>query len=325
MAEMEGPNESELLSPPADGITSVAFSPTSNFLLVSSWDKSVRLYDPVTNTLRVQHHHAGAVLDCCFSDTLHSFSGGLDKTLKTFNYADNVEDVLGTHDDAIRCVEYCPSSGLIATGSWDKTVKLWDTRSKTCVTTMNQLEKVYTMAVNGDKLIVGTKGRRVMIWDLRDPSKVEARRESTLKYETRCIRCFPNGQGYVLSSIEGRVAVEFFAPEAQKSKYAFKCHRTKESGVEVIYPVTAISFHPVHSTFATGGCDNLVNIWDAFNRKRLAQFHRYPSSISSLCFNCDGSMLAIASSYMMEDGEKENTPRNSVFIRYVSDLETKPK
>ena len=53
--------------------------------------------------------------------------------------------------------------------------------------------------------------------------------------------------GYVLSSIEGRVAVEFFdpSPEVQKKKYAFKCHRIKEDGTELIYPVNAISFHNV--------------------------------------------------------------------------------
>ena len=51
--------------------------------------------------------------------------------------------------------------------------------------------------------------------------------------------------GYVLSSIEGRVAVEFFdpSPEVQKKKYAFKCHRVREEGTELIYPVSAISFH----------------------------------------------------------------------------------
>ena len=54
--------------------------------------------------------------------------------------------------------------------------------------------------------------------------------------------------GYVLSSIEGRVAVEYFdpSPEVQKTKYAFKCHRIKESGMENIYPVNAISFHTVY-------------------------------------------------------------------------------
>jgi cell cycle arrest protein BUB3 len=49
-------------------------------------------------------------------------------------------------------------------------------------------------------------------------------------------------QGYALSSIEGRVAVEYLDtdPEVQKKKYAFKCHRIKEGGIEKIYPVNAI-------------------------------------------------------------------------------------
>lgn len=61
-------------------------------------------------------------------------------------------------------------------------------------------------------------------------------------------------QGYVLSSIEGRVAVEYLDPslEVQKKKYAFKCHRLKENGIEQVYPVNAISFHSIHNTFATG-------------------------------------------------------------------------
>lgn len=49
-------------------------------------------------------------------------------------------------------------------------------------------------------------------------------------------------KGYVLGSIEGRVAVEYLDtnPEVQKKKYAFKCHRIKEGGIEHIYPVNAI-------------------------------------------------------------------------------------
>lgn len=59
------------------------------------------------------------------------------------------------------------------------------------------------MSVCGDRLIVGTAGRRVLVWDLRNMGYVQQRRESNLKYQTRCIRSFPNKQGYVLSSIEG--------------------------------------------------------------------------------------------------------------------------
>jgi cell cycle arrest protein BUB3 len=102
-------------------------------------------------------------------------------------------------------------------------------------------------------------------------------------------------KNYIFTLKNGlRVAVEYLdpSPEVQKKKYAFKCHRVKESsGMELIYPVNAISFHRDYNTFATGGSDGLVNIWDGANKKRLCQFHKYPTSISSLCFSSDGTVL----------------------------------
>ncbi len=137
---------------------------------------------------------------------------------------------------------------------------------------------MYTLDTCDDKLVVGTADRQILIWNLRNMStSPEQIRESSLKYQTRCIRCFPNKQGFVLSSIEGRAAVEYFDmdPQVQRKKYAFKCHRIKENNTELIYPVNAIAFHTAHNTFATGGSDGMVNIWDGFNKKRLCQFHTY--------------------------------------------------
>ena len=71
-----------------------------------------------------------AVLDCCFADPGHSFSGGLDRVLLHSDLNTQQQTNLGCHEDAIRCVEYCPEVGLAVTGSWDKTVKLWDPRQK---------------------------------------------------------------------------------------------------------------------------------------------------------------------------------------------------
>ena len=34
--------------------------------------------------------------------------------------------------------------------------------------------------------------------------------ESALRHQTRCIRCLPDGEGYAVSSVEGRVALEWF-------------------------------------------------------------------------------------------------------------------
>jgi len=324
---IEKANETCLKNSPTDTISSIKFSPaTSNFLLAASWDSTLRLYDVTNNLQRHCFNEGGAVLDCCFSDTTHGFCGGLEKAVKCYDFNTSEVQVLGYHTAPIKCLEHCPETGLLITGSWDQTIKLWDPREKQCVGTHEQNERVYTMAISGDRVVVGTAGRKVMVWDLRNMGVVEQRRESSLKFQTRCIRAFPNKQGYVLSSIEGRVAVEYFDPsvEIQKKKYAFKCHRVKTEGVEYIYPVNAISFHKGYNTFATGGSDGFVNVWDGFNKKRLCQFHRYPTSVSSLSFSNDGSLLAIAVSYLNEEGDKEH-PDDAIYIRQVADAETKPK
>lgn len=122
--------------------------------------------------------------------------------------------------------------------------------------------------------------------------------------------------------------MEYLDPssEIQRKKYAFKCHRIKENnGEELIYPVNTIAFHNGYNTFATGGSDGFVNIWDGFNKKRLCQFHRYPTHISSLAFSPDGNTIAIASSTIYDmDNNKDNIP-NTIYIRTVTDQETKPK
>lgn len=100
-----------------------------------------------------------------------------------------------------------------------------------------------------------------------------------------------------------------------------QCHRSSD----LVYPVNAIAFHPIHGTFATGGCDGTVFTWDGENRKKLAQYTGFPSSIASLAFNFDGSLLAIASSYTFEQGEKPNHPPDEVYIRVPQEQEVRRK
>ena len=52
----------------------------------------------------------------------------------------------------------------------------------------------------------------------------------------------------------------------------------------------------MHGTFATGGSDGGVNLWDGANKKRLAALPQFPTSVAALAFNADGSKLAVASS-----------------------------
>lgn len=324
---MDADSEYELANPPSDGVSSLAFFST-NLLLVSSWDYTVNLYDVAKNTQLTSYRHSSAVLDCCFSDKSHAISGGLDQTVKIHDFETGNEKILGNHDKAVRKIKFSLLTGLVISGSWDNSIKLWDPRlARAEVASADQAGKVFAMDLSNEKLVVGTSNRHVFIWDVRNISEPLQQRESSLKYQTRAIATYPNHTGYALSSVEGRVAMEYFdpSPEVQKKKYAFKCHRKKDvDGVDVVYPVNSIAFHPSFGTFATGGCDGLVSVWDGENKKRLYQFRNYPAGISSLAFNFDGSLLAIASSYTFEEGEKDH-PADQIFIRTVSAAEMAPR
>jgi cell cycle arrest protein BUB3 len=57
------------------------------------------------------------------------------------------ESVLGSHDNAVRCVEYSNEVNVVLSGGWDGNVKMWDTRSSQCVGTLPQPDKVNTLFI----------------------------------------------------------------------------------------------------------------------------------------------------------------------------------
>lgn len=53
--------------------------------------------------------------------------------------------MVGSHDNAVRCVEYSNEINVVLSGGWDGNVKMWDTRSSKCVGTLPQPDKVCLM------------------------------------------------------------------------------------------------------------------------------------------------------------------------------------
>ena len=77
----------------------------------------------------------------------------------------------------------------------------------------------------------------------------------------------------------------------------------------------------------SGGGDGHVVTWDARNRKRITQYSQYPTSISALAFNFDGSRLAIASSYTYERGDlnENEQEKDRIYIRVIKTEEVEEK
>eukprot|EP00965_Chrysotila_dentata_P029205 971394-Pleurochrysis_carterae.AAC.4 len=341
-------NELQLADEPSDGITALRFARSSNALLVTSWDSTLRLYSDRGHRLTNKLVHSAPLLGCdFFIDDTHAISCCLDGLLSETELASGAVRRLGVHDSAASCVRFHPAANVAISGSWDKSLKLWDARqSNACASTVAQPDKVYSICCGEStslpQVVVAMAGRHLHILDLRQADTPLQMRESALKMQTRCVAQMPSGRGFAMGSVEGRVAIEYvdpspsvqvcdlhvargcLLPHAQKLRYAFKCHRATIEGKEVVYPVNAISFHPAMGTFATGGCDGIVSVWDGEHKKRICQFKRYHTSISALAFSRDGSHLAVAASSTYEKGYVGETS-NGIFVRRVSADEVRPR
>lgn len=349
----------ELADPPSDPISAVRFAPNSpTRLLVSSWDKHVYLYDianPSAASLVRKVEHRAPVLDVCFgADDDTAFSAGLDWDVNKINLTTGEKTVLSTHTKAVKSLAWSTKHSLLVSASWDSTlhVHLLDPDNHHCIShapsTIQLPSRSFSISMTDSKLVVAMASRQIAIYDLSAlrlltqqsaPShetsgenvlQVEPwqMRESSLKFMTRNVSCMPNDQGYACSSIEGRVGVEWFdaSPESQSRKYAFKCHRQTEADVDVVYPVNALAYHPVHQgTFASGGGDGFVVLWDGVTKRRIRQYQAYPASVAALAWSSDGKYLAVGVSPGFEEGKEDMEGPNHVFVRQLGENEAKGK
>lgn len=236
---------------------------------------------------------------------------------------------IGVHDAPVKAVRFLPNYNLVVSGGYDAKLQFWDTRSPTPAGALALPERVYAMdttrntAAAAHWLVVGCADRQVLAYDIRNPgSPLEKHRKpSPLKYQTRCISCFPDGTGFAIGSIEGRVGIHYLQDVPGKDSFAFKCHRQDSN----VYPVNAIAFQEHFGTFATVGSDGVINFWDKDQKQRLKGFPAIGRTIPCAAFNPAGNFFAYASSYDWSKGSGHVQAGNEIFVHPVLEEEIRPK
>jgi mRNA export factor len=277
----------------------------------------------------VTHEPNSSVLDCCFSaDGSTVFSGGTDKAVRMWQLngaapPNGVAQQIGVHDAPVKAVAFLPRTSLVVSGGWDRKLKFWDARSPNPVGVLDMPERVYAMDAKDNLLVVACGGRQIISYDVSGQPREHSRKDSPLKFQSRCITCFPDCTGFAVGSIEGRVAIHYLQKVQGKESFAFKCHRQDSN----VFAVNDICFHSQFGTFATVGADGVVNFWDKDNKQRLKGFPPIQRSISCANFNVHGNLFAYASSYDWSKGSTFHTPStpDEIFVHYVSEDECKPK
>eukprot|EP00871_Galdieria_phlegrea_P001015 jgi/Galph1/1914/GphlegSOOS_G611.1 len=336
-------SRTELYPPPSDGISKICFgtNASTSLLAASTWAGSLSVYETASGTLRVEYGKAQEhppLLDCCWVNEYDIVTANTSGQVLLYNLNSTLPAsgrIVGKHDLGVRCTQYASDISLVITGSWDCSIKGWDVRtpSEQSSFSVPVSGKVFAMTTYHYTSIVGTSKKKLEFFDLRRMERPWSVQDSPIKHQIRSIACSLDGKRFAVGSTEGRVAINplpisenhnlestISEKKNEDSGFSFKCHRQSAAGPDV----NAIEFHPIYGTFATGGADGIVNIWDAVSKKRITQLDRYPSSISSLSFHSDGTCLAIASSYTFEEGERDH-PSDALYLYQIRDYEVMPR
>eukprot|EP00051_Salpingoeca_urceolata_P001430 m.40932 g.40932 ORF g.40932 m.40932 type:complete len:682 (+) comp11419_c0_seq1:841-2886(+) len=220
-----------------DWVNSVTWSPDGTKLASASGDKTVRVYD--TNTgkeLVVLKGHSDWVQCVQWAPDgtrAASCAFEMDKSVRIWNLQKKkAEHTLVGHTDRVNSVAWSPDSSLVASGSDDKTIVVWDTTTgKQCNSFQHAFPvRALAWSPDGKHLACGI-GKLVVLYDL-EAGSVEAQKQGH-RAPVYSVAWSPNGQSVVSSSQDKSVRVWTLG----------KTEDEKSPGFQLDSPVHCVAWH----------------------------------------------------------------------------------
>jgi WD40 repeat protein len=141
------------------GVTSIAFSADGQWLVSGSYDRSVRLWNLNNGSLaNTFSGHTGTV----WTVAIHAdriASGGEDATVRLWRMTGEPLHVLKGHERNVWSIAFSPDGQLLASGSFDHTVKLWRTDTGTLARTLTgHKQAIVGVAYGPDGTLIASGG-----------------------------------------------------------------------------------------------------------------------------------------------------------------------
>jgi len=193
---------------------------------------------------------------------------------------------LTRHTDSVYSVVYSPDGLLLASGSIDGTVRIWDTR--TGEETMPPLRSgdiiasSVAFAPDGKTVASGTGSGVVCMWRLLD-SPTSLQRLSGHSDWVQSIAFSPNRP--LLASASSDHSVRLWSTSTGQQLTVLEGHAAD---------VVSVTFSPDGDILATGSWDHTIRLWNGATGEPLRDPHDHNSMARSICFFPDGKSLVVA-------------------------------
>lgn len=311
-------------------VNAIAFSPDGRLMATGSKDKTVIIWDVATgarvNTLKGHPYEVSAV---CFLDNgnvllsvsvdfgdsrrkklmLSEVATGSELPLESLkllpgqvastfgeNAGAKTEDTSQTaHAEAVNALAFSPKGDILASGSTDKTIKLWEVSSGQAVRTLTGHPKALIDLVFNPEgsMLASASTKAIKLWEVSSGQEV-----GTLTGHSDSIMNIafsPDGQ--LLASGSTDKTIKLWDVSTRSEKHT----------LEYSHEIRSIAFSPNGDMLVSGNSDMKVALWEVATGHQLRAMEGHSrdimksdkprfinSGVSAVAFNADGSLVASA-------------------------------
>lgn len=194
-------------------IAGLAFSPNGKHMASCGYDGSVRIWNTQTwkEDQIIGQDERGPVQGVVFhpSSTKFAAIGSGGNFVKVFELG-NPRELLkfNPHLAQTNWLSYSPDGQLLATASWDKTIRLWNANDGRLWKTLTGHAAEVNCAVfspDGQRIASGSKDRSVKVWDVM--TGIETLTLKGHSKDVHCVSFSPDGRQLASSSSDGTVKI----------------------------------------------------------------------------------------------------------------------
>ena len=213
----------------------------------------------------------------------------------------NTKQILKGHEGYIACLAYSPDDKIIASGSNDQTVRLWDVKTGKHIRTLTGHQDNITFlsfSPDGSTLISVSRDMTINFWDitsgeLKLPFAIQGVISDNIETKEKIKKTFFSPDQSILITAGESRTIHLWDSTTGELKQTFSENNENKKETDYIWGIEDVLFSPDGKSILSLVDDYQIRMWDIATGKRR-RFTGYTGYLTNACFSPDEKTLATA-------------------------------